>query len=637
MSATPTTVTNGSNVTYLITLNNRGTVTTNNIQVKDVLPAALTFGSATPSVGTFSGSIWTIPSLASGAQATLSIQATVANSTNPIKNFAQVTASSVQDPDSSPNNNTTENPTEDDEASTTITIQNTGGGGSGKPDLALSLTAPYTTAIPIYQNVEVVCKVRNTGDMAATNVSVAVAIPQGLSFVQHTTANGTYDAWGGVWNVGTVAANSEATLTIRLFSLQTTMRMFAQVKSQSPADLDSQPDNNSTSNPIEDDEALLAIPNVATRRFVDMELSLTADQNAVQRGTRVLFTVALDNKGDTIATNVNVLFNVPSGMNFVSSNAQQGSYNAATGIWTVGSLAANTHILLTVTDSVTSETGGIVAFAQVAAVSQNTDPDSTPNNNNTQVPNEDDESRAEISRLGTGSTCDLELALTAPPQYRIYHNTDFTLTIRNMGGASATNVVVHFPFPEHFVFSAMTVPNGTTYDTYTNEWHINTLTTGTSKTLTLSLFNLNNAAPITAFAQVRSAATTDGDSAPNNNNTTTPQEDDETAITITPATGAQNYQRNDTPQYHSLMLENAYPNPASSGVWVAIKSRFSGTIELQLLDIYGRVVSNDFKDVGFGRQEMWLDMSNLRGGIYFLRVKDSENKDNILRIVKVDY
>lgn len=637
MSATPTTVANGSNVTYLITLNNRGTVATNNIKVKDRLPIGLTFISATPSVGAFADSIWSIPSLASGAQATLSINVSVTNISNPIKNFAQVISSSIQDPDSSPNNNTTEIPSEDDEASATITPQSTGGGNTDKPDLEVLLTAPYTTAIPIYQNIDVVCKVRNVGNVAANNVLVSVAIPQGLSFVQHTAANGTYDAWGGVWNVGTVAANSEVTLTIRLFSLQTTMRMFAQVKSESPADFDSQPDNNSTSNPIEDDEALLAIPNVPTRRFVDMELELTADKNAIQRGTQVLFTVALENKGDTTATGVNVLFSVPTGMNFVASNAQQGSYNALTGIWTVGSLAANTRILLTVTDSVASDAGGIVAFAQVSAAQQNTDPDSTPNNNNTQIPNEDDESRTELSRLGTGSTCDLELSLTAPAQYHIYQNTDFTLTLRNVGGASATGVVVHFPFPEHFVFSAITLPSGTTYDNYTNEWHINSMTAGTSKTLTLSLFNLNASSPIKAFAQVKSASPTDADSAPNNNATTTPQEDDEATVTISPASGAQNFERNDTPQYIPVSLESFYPNPANNGVWVTIKSRLSDVIELQLLDIYGRVVLTDFKEVGFGKQEMWVDLSNQQAGVYFLRLKDNQLKDNILKIIKVNY
>lgn len=634
MSATPTTVTNGTSVTYLLTLNNRGTVATNNVQVKDRLPMGLSFVSATPSVGTFTDSTWSIGTLASGAQATLSIQTTVNNITNTIRNFAQVTNSSIQDPDSAPNNNTTTNPIEDDEAATTITLQNTGGGGS-TPDLEVSLTAPYTSAIPIYQNIDVVCKIRNIGGVAASNVSVAVAIPQGLSFVQHTTANGTYDAWGGVWHVGTIAANSEATLTIRLFSLQTTMRMFAQVTTQTPNDADSQPNNNTTSNPSEDDEALLAIPNMVTRRFIDMELNLSADQNAVQKGTRVLFTVAVENKGDTTATNVSTLFNVPMGMNFISATPQQGTYNPNTGTWTIGSLAPNTRILLMVTDSVASETGGIVAFAQISGVAQMTDPDSSPNNNSTLIANEDDESRTELSRLGTGSTCDLELTMNAPPQYSIYQNTDFTLTLRNVGGASATNIVVHFPFPEHFVFSAMTATSGTTYDNYTNEWTINTLAPGATKTLTLSLFNLNASTAIKAFAQVKSTSTLDIDSSPNNNITTNPIEDDEAAITISPA-NLQNL-RSSAPQLQPIELQNAYPNPATNGMWIVLKSLVADVITLELFDIQGRVVLTDFKEVGFGKQEMWLDMTSLQNGLYFLRVKDEKGKNNIIKVVKTEY
>ena len=53
-----------------------------------------------------------MPSLASGASVTLQITGT-ANSTGPITNTAEVTASDQFDPDSTPNNR---NPSEDDQA-----------------------------------------------------------------------------------------------------------------------------------------------------------------------------------------------------------------------------------------------------------------------------------------------------------------------------------------------------------------------------------------------------------------------------------------------------------------------------------------------------------------------------------------
>ncbi|MCA9225456.1 MAG: DUF11 domain-containing protein, partial [Planctomycetales bacterium] len=73
----------------------------------------------------------------------------------------------------------------------------------------------------------------------------------------------------------------------------------------------------------------------------------------------------------------------------VSATPSQGTYDAATGLWTVGSLAPGATVTLQVTATVV--TGGPKTnTAQVSAVDQ-FDVDSTPNNN---VPAEDDQDAA---------------------------------------------------------------------------------------------------------------------------------------------------------------------------------------------------------------------------------------------------
>ena len=91
----------GENVTYTLTVTNNGPDDTNDIQVRDILPAELDFVSATESQGSFaSGSgIWTVGTLANGASATLDIVVSP-NTAGVITNEAEIINADRIDPDS---------------------------------------------------------------------------------------------------------------------------------------------------------------------------------------------------------------------------------------------------------------------------------------------------------------------------------------------------------------------------------------------------------------------------------------------------------------------------------------------------------------------------------------------------------
>ncbi len=634
MTATPTAVGVGSNVAFTLTLTNNGPSAATGVTVRDVLPTGLTQGTTSPSIGTFSAGNWTIPTLASGASATLTINASVSAITTTIRNFAQVTASGLPDPDSAPNNNATTTPVEDDEAVAVLSNQS-----NSQCDLDVVLSCPYATALPIYQNVNFVCTVRNTGGAAASGVRVGLTVPTGLAFSSSSTTRGSYDSWAGVWLVGNVAAGETVTLTINLFTLQTTTSMFAQVVAASPTDVDSSPNNNAAGvNAQEDDESVLRVPNVAPQRRIDMELTHTANVSLVQTNTAVAFTVVIDNKGDTTASGVTVKYPLPVGMTFGSATAQQGNYNATTGIWTVGSMAAAQRLLLTVNATVTATTGGISSFAQVQTATPNNDLDSSPGNNTTNVATEDDEALVEISRQGTGTGCDLELSMVSNlPTYRIYTNTDFTVTLRNTGAVSATNVVVSFPFPANFVFTSQTLSAGTTYDNFRYEWNIGTVAAGATKTMTLTLFSLSAAAPARAFAQVKTASPVDSDSSPGNNTTTTPVEDDEALVVVNPGAGA-NFEKNATPQYMPVLVRKMYPNPATNDVIaVELNSIMEGEVKFMLNDAMGRTVRTETQLISKGNQQIALDLYDLPDGIYFLQLSTNGLRGAPVKLVKTSY
>lgn len=95
----------GDTVTYTLTAHNNGPATAADVVVNDVLPSTLTFVSATPPADYNSGTgVWTVGTLANGADSILTITATVTGGTagTDILNTATITASTV---DSNQNNN----------------------------------------------------------------------------------------------------------------------------------------------------------------------------------------------------------------------------------------------------------------------------------------------------------------------------------------------------------------------------------------------------------------------------------------------------------------------------------------------------------------------------------------------------
>ena len=108
----------GQNITYTVTVTNKGRDNTTGVIVQDVLPSQVIHisndsgGGYNPTNGN-----WNVGNLNVGESKTLNITVTV-NAAGTFSNKAEVTASSLPDLDSTPNNN---NATEDDQASVSVT------------------------------------------------------------------------------------------------------------------------------------------------------------------------------------------------------------------------------------------------------------------------------------------------------------------------------------------------------------------------------------------------------------------------------------------------------------------------------------------------------------------------------------
>src|SRR5262249_50696181 len=94
----------GDTVTFTVTLTNNGPDAASNVQVTDLLPAGLTFVSATPSQGTYSAvsGLWNVGGVTTATPQTLQIRAKVV-STSAQTNTASISHSDQFDPDATNN------------------------------------------------------------------------------------------------------------------------------------------------------------------------------------------------------------------------------------------------------------------------------------------------------------------------------------------------------------------------------------------------------------------------------------------------------------------------------------------------------------------------------------------------------
>ena len=630
ISANPTSVANGGTVTLTIGITNAGPLTATGVTVKAVLPTGLTLNNVSTAAGTFSGSTWTVGNIPNGTNATLILTCTAGTLSAPITVFTQVQTSNQPDGDSTPGNDTNNTANEDDEALVTISPQ-----GFNNIDLSVSFTA-NNTILPLYQNIVFTVTVLNSGAVAASNVAVKYQLPSsGLAFAGSSTTSGSYDSWVGMWNIGNLAGGASATLTVTLFVVSTNpVTQFAQVWTASPTDIDSTPGNDTNNTPNEDDEAILILPYTGPQpKFIDLSLTQTATPLQASAGTNVSYTIAIQNTGDTAASNVTVKDILPAGLTYVGSTAATGSYNNATGIWTIGNLTAGGSSNLVINTTVNTITSTMINFAQVQTATGAGD-DSTPGNDSNNTPNEDDEAVSSISPIGTSNGPDLELSMTSSPaQFNIYNNLAFTLTISNTGNQAATNIKVNFgiPLTTAFVSKSQTAGN---YDAWTRDWTLPSLAAGSSASMTLTVFTLSNAGPVTAFAQVTQQSPADADSAPNNAVSPVATEDDEVVLNVPPVGGGQALSI-ELDQQVPFVVQSVFPNPTEDWIDIEVTSIAEETVTLEFYNANGAMIKSLPVELHYGYNHIEENLYDWKAGTYYAIFKGMYLRGKPIRFIKL--
>ena len=146
-------------------------------------------------------------------------------------------------------------------------------------------------------------------------------------------------------------------------------------------------------------QADLYLTQAAPSTYADLSLAMSVSNAAPVSGSNVTITLTVANAAASpnSASGILVRSALPTGLSFVSASGT-GSYNAATGDWSVGTLAPGQNASLTITATVLAANGTAVSLAGEVTASSVVDIDSTPNNN---LAGEDDQASATLTASGS--------------------------------------------------------------------------------------------------------------------------------------------------------------------------------------------------------------------------------------------
>jgi len=425
----------GQTITYTVNVTNKDVVDdVTNLVVTDVLPVGLTFVNATPSTGTWSAPDWTIGSLSSGANATLTIDATVnpGTSADTITNIISNTQYETDD-------NTTS-----DIDSIDIFVNN-------EADIVLTKTVDDTTPDE-GQTITFIVTVTNNGPAQATNLVINDVLPAGLSFINVTPSAGNWTSPN--WTIGTLNNGGTETLTITATVDAGTSN---DLITNTVSNTQDQIDNNST---IDDNNESVTVNNDA-----DIVLSKTVDDTTPDEGQTITFTVTVTNNGPAQATNLVINDVLPAGLSFINATPSAGNWTSPN--WTIGTLNNGGTETLTITATVDAGTGGTTITNTISNAQDQIDINTTLDDNNESVTVNNDADIVLLKTVDDGT----------PDEGQII---TFTVTVTNNGPAQAKNLVINDVLPSGLSLVSATPITGTWTDP---NWTVGTLDNGVSASL----------------------------------------------------------------------------------------------------------------------------------------------------------
>ncbi|WP_295115891.1 CARDB domain-containing protein [uncultured Methanobrevibacter sp.] len=433
----------GDNITWIITVVNKGPDAAINAFAIDILPNGLTFVNASGN-GTYDKdtNIWTIGDIENGGSRVLYIVTTVEVSEEVITNTVNVT-SETPDPDLTNN-----------EDNSTIDVGH-------EADLGIIKTVSNSTP-KFNDEITWTITVKNNGPDDAVDIYVNDTLPKGLVWISDN-GNGTYNHNTGIWTIGNLTNQSSITLIIRTL-VNVTNANITNIAVVDSDTYDPNPENNTDNDTIN------------VRPEADLEVIKVVSNKKPHFGENITWTITVINNGPNDAVDVYVNDTLPKGLIYQTDDSN-GKYNPETGVWTIGNLTNGARVVLNIKTLVNITNATITNVAVVNSTTPDNNTDNNKGNNTTDV---DPEADLEIIKLVSNKTAQKGDVIT------------WTIVVTNKGPDSALEVYVRDKMPTGLVLNKYSVTKGM-FDQNTMTWYIKSLAKGESQTLTLNtLVNVSN-------------------------------------------------------------------------------------------------------------------------------------------------
>lgn len=326
-----------------------------------------------------------------------------------------------------------------------------------------------------------------TGVIAKDELFTNAAQTGKLTYISDNSG-GTFNSATGVWTVGDLAPGQSKTIIVTMrvndAARPTTDNVIQIVAVNEPdPDTDDWRDN---------------VP--ITPNYVDIGVTKTVDNATPNHNDAVDFTVTIRNNGSGQAQSVVIADSiaplVAEGFQFIDAVASFGTYDSATGLWTIPTLDPGQSVTLRIsglstgcdpmtnTASLSSLGGGAIDVSSA--------------NNSASVTVTPRQADIGVTKQVVGTNG--QAANTTPSKSNPV--VTYQIVVTNSGPDDATSVVVNDPLPAGMVF----VSTDGTYDPATGDWDVGSVAVGQTRTLnvTVRLADGAPAAIITNTATVTS-------------------------------------------------------------------------------------------------------------------------------------
>jgi uncharacterized repeat protein (TIGR01451 family) len=325
----PDPVTEGGNITYSVSISNAGPGDASGVSMSDTLAGAVTFVSATPSVGSCSESSGTVTcgigALASGASASVVIVVSTPDIAEPltVTNTASVTA--IEADSNAANNSVT--------IDTTVVPL-----GPAQADLALTKADNPDPVFSGGPTLTFTLDVTNNGPDGATGVTVTDTLPEGVTFDSATFGTASCTETNGTvsCSIGAMAANSSTTITIVVVpDVVTGPTVITNTATVTGVEEDPVPANDTATT-----------TSTVNAPSADLSAAVFSSPAEPMANEPVTYDVLIDNAGPSTSSGVVATVALPSLAEFVSASIDQGSCaaDASTLVCTIGDMAAGAFV-----------------------------------------------------------------------------------------------------------------------------------------------------------------------------------------------------------------------------------------------------------------------------------------------------